>query len=242
VARLPLIVAGLVSLALLGSAPARAGEPARGVLPESLALYTPGSASEVTDVRRASPDVAKRRVSPATDRSEGRAIEMVPGERKRFIYDAAFRGARSVEDPAIEGVSCLRWDDSAPALHIEGRGPGRRRVSLTYHFTAPYDAKEMVTDVQGVITGTTGDVVEMTMSADGRTFIHPARACGRAQGHLFHLSAAASYRFDGPRFWVRIVADVAPGSRVTLEQFRVNCRLKPPERPEVALATLPASH
>ena len=183
------------------------------------------------------PLAALRRLHQAAgDRSSGQPIEMGGDRVLRFIYCDTFAEPWFAEDAAIEGVSCLSWDGSAPALHFEGRGPERRRVSLTYHFTAPYDAKELVTHVQGVIHGGTGDRVELTMSANGRDFIHPARAWGRAAGNEFHLMSAAGYQFDRQSFWIRVAADLAPGARVTLQEFTANCRVKPPGRPEVALA------
>ncbi|HUT35549.1 MAG TPA: hypothetical protein VNE39_18820 [Planctomycetota bacterium] len=178
----------------------------------------------------------QRRLPAGVDSTAGQPVEMGGDRVLRFVYCDTFAEPWFTEDAAIEGVSCLRWDSSAPVLHLEGRGPGRRRMSLTYHFTAPYDGKELVTSVQGVVRGGRADRVELTMSTDGKEFIHPARACGRAEGNAFHLTSAASYQFDRSSFWIRVAADLAPGARVSLSEFTANCRVKPPGRREVTLA------
>lgn len=183
------------------------------------------------------PQGALRRLLPAgRERTPGQPIEMGGDRVLRFNYCDTFSEPWFAEDPAIEGTGCLRWDPSAPALWLEGRGPQRRRVSLTYRFTALYDAKELVTEVQGIVRGGRGDCVELTMSTDGRTFIHPARAWGRPEGNPFRLTAAASYQFDRPGFWIRIAADLAPGSSVALSQFKAACRVKPPGTPAAVLS------
>jgi len=177
-----------------------------------------------------------RQLPPEADRAEGHPIEVGGDRVKRFEYRETFEQQWFIGDPTIEGVSCLRWDPAASALHIEGRGGRRRRVVLTYHFSSPWHTKELISELEGSIQGTREDCVELSLSRDGRRFIHPARALGRQDGNPFHLTDTASYRLDGEEWWVRIAATVAPRSRCTLTLFRANCRTKPPGRQEVALA------
>jgi len=185
-------------------------------------------------------DELRRSLPAGVDSTQGQPIEMGGDRVLRFIYSDRFEEAWFAEDAAIDGASCVRWEAGGRALHLEGRGPGRRRVSLTYHFTAPYDARELVADARGAIRGGHADSVELAMSTDGCEFIHPARACGRLEGNAFRLMSAASYQFDRSSFWIRVAAELAPGARVTLHEFTANCRVKPPGRPEVTLAPDPA--
>ncbi|MBM4038034.1 MAG: hypothetical protein FJ290_05925 [Planctomycetes bacterium] len=213
------------------------GEEGNGEVRLARAPMPAGITEEARASRVSRPiEALKSRLPAGVDRSPGQPVEMGGDRVLRYVYRDTFGEAWFAEDAAIEGLSCVRWDGAARALHLEGRGAQPRRVSLTYHFAAPYDAKELVTEVQGVVQGGRADCVEFTMSTDGKEFIHPARAWGRAEGNAFHLMSAASYQFDRPSFWIRIAADLAPGSRVTLNEFVANCRMKPPGRREVTLS------
>ncbi len=213
------------------------GEEGGGVVRLARAPMASGVTEEARAARISRPiEALKSRLPAGIDRSPGQPVEMGGDRVLRYIYRDAFGEAWFAEDAAIEGLSCVRWDGAARALLLEGRGAERRRVSLTYHFAAPYDAKELVTELQGVIQGGRADCVEFTMSTDGKEFIHPARACGRPEGNAFHLMSAASYQFDRSSFWIRIEADLAPAARVTLTEFVANCRMKPPGRREVTLS------
>jgi len=181
-------------------------------------------------------DALWRRLPPSADRSEGQGVEVGGDRVKRYEYIDSFHELWCIDDPTIEGVSSLRWDGAVPALHIEGRPPERRRVSLTYRFASPFDMKELIVELEGDIQGAKGDRIELAISYDGESFLHPAHAYGRAGGNAFHLTTTASYRFDGPTFWVRVQADLAPQGRATLTRFKTSCRVKPPGRPEVALS------
>jgi len=171
-----------------------------------------------------------------TDYSEGRAIEVGGDRVKRYEYRDTFTEPWYLEDATIDGLSCLRRDGSAPALHIESPPSRRRRVSLTYHFTSPFHTKELNASLEGSIQGSLGDSIELSLSGDGEHFVHATRASGRKAGNPFCLTAVASHRLDGRSFWVRIAATLGPESRATLELFRVRGRVKPPEQPEVALS------
>lgn len=230
----------LLGLAGAGDLSARAGE-SHGAIP--LMALAPGgpiapetSASPLVALAT-SPFAATWRSQPsAADRTKGRPVEIGGDRVRRFIYCDTFREPWCLEDAAVEGLSGLRWEPQAPALLLEGHGPGRRRIRLTYRFTAPYDAKELVAGLEGEIAGSLCDRVSLALSLDGQHFILPARACGRPGGNPFHLTTTSSYYFDGPGFWIRVEADLQPGSRVVLRRFAANCRVKPPGRPEVALS------
>ncbi|HPD17586.1 MAG TPA: hypothetical protein PLE19_21825 [Planctomycetota bacterium] len=236
---LPCALSCLLGLAGAWLSPARAGESNLGMPLVALApggpLAPEKSASPLVALAT-SPFAAAWRSQPtAVDRTKGRPVEIGGDRVRRFIYCDTFREPWCLEDAAVEGLNGLRWDPQAPALLLEGHGPGRQRLRLTYRFTAPYDAKELVASLEGEIAGSPRDRVSLALSLDGRDFILPARACGRPAGNPFHLTTTSSYYFDGLGFWIRVEADLQPGSRVVLRRFVANCRVKPPGRPEVTL-------
>jgi len=179
---------------------------------------------------------AWRSAHSGRDRTTGRPVEIGGDRVRRFIYRDTFDEPLFLTDASIDGLHCVRWDSESKSLILAGRSAERERVSLTYRFTAPYDAKELVAEAEGAIEGSTRDRVELSLSLDGKRFVLPARAFGRVGGNAFCLTTTASYRFDGPRgFWLRVTAELGPGSRVVLRRIEVNCRVKPPGRPEVML-------
>jgi len=229
------VVLGTLAALLLGLGNAQASESGAAAL-----LWAPSVSISRTPTaggtQAGSLEAVSRRLAVHGDHSQGQAIEVGGDRVKHYEYRESFQGQSCVDDPAVEGVSCLRWDASAPALWIEGREAGQRRVTLTYHFACPYDTKELSAELMGEIQGSRNDYVELALSRDGQQFGHAARAYGRSDGNPFHLSSVPSHRFDVPTFWIRISAEVTSQSRIALRLFRAWCRVKPPETPQVALS------
>ena len=153
-------------------------------------------------------------------------VQMGGDRVKRFDYCDPFRQEWFLDDATVVGVSRLRWP-GPQGLKVVGKAP-RRKVSLTYHFVGPWETRELVVELAGCVRGKGADFVELALSLDGKRFMHPARAYARAEGNPFHLTSVSNYRFDRESFWVRVTADLSPGSEAVLERFRVNCRVKPP--------------
>jgi len=183
-------------------------------------------------VRRQSASVAYdlsqvwKHMPEEADTLEAGPVEVGGDRVKRFDYADEFRHQWFLDDATIAGVSRVRWLGEA-GVKILGGSP-RREVTLTYDFLGPWETRELVVELAGMVKGKAGDFVELAISRDGKRFVHPARAYGRPEGNPFRLTSVSSYRFDRERFWVRVSADLSPGSEAALEFFRVNCRVKPP--------------
>ncbi|MFP4058648.1 MAG: hypothetical protein ACLF0G_17415 [Candidatus Brocadiia bacterium] len=166
--------------------------------------------------------------------AKGTPIEVAGRRDRGFDYTEDFAEVSSLEAPRIEGVECVRW--LGPGEGIELRGlPGRRTVAACYRFTSPFEMKEIYAELEGAIEGPMGDRVELAFSLDGERFVHPVQAFGRQGGNAFRFVTHADERFHGGGFWVRLRAELSPGSRATLRGFHVRCRVKPPCRSDVAL-------
>jgi hypothetical protein len=62
------------------------------------------------------------------------------------------------------------------------------------------------------------------------------RAFGRTEGNPFCFLTTANYRYHRQKyFFVRVAAELSPGSVVELTGFHTRCRVKPPETACVAL-------
>jgi len=239
----PLAGTVLVQAALL-VAPAAAGTPGAALVDFSLpgvhrAAFGSNALNAccnwVLAAIEASPAPRSQRLRPGSgDRWQGRPIEVGLRPDSGYEYRQTFGEADALDDPDIEGFEGVRWDRARSALNLEG-GAGGRRVSLRYHFSSPFQMKEMLGELEGEIRGPDGDWVELSLAPDGLAFGHAVRAYARPDGNPFCLSTVGNHKFDSEDFWVRISAQLGPDSRVALTSFRTACRIKPPARPEVAL-------
>ncbi|MFW6161691.1 MAG: hypothetical protein ACODAJ_02925 [Planctomycetota bacterium] len=167
-------------------------------------------------------------------RSEGRPVEVGGDAWHHYRYRDDYREPWYREDATIEGLDAVRWDRGAGRLELSG-GPGRRVVSLPYHFVSPYVMKDTTAELTGTIEGDASDRVELALSPDGEQFGHAVKAFGGERPNRFLLTTNASTRYHTRGFWVRVRGELGPTAGVRLSCFQVINRVKPPGRPQVAL-------